>query len=81
MPESKTARASAVKATKEVHVETTEEAITAIRNNREGGLFIGDMSRVDKLLAEYDAVYASLVTTRAALQSAVAAGVSPGRLR
>ena len=51
---SKTARASMGKATKEVHVETTEEAIKAIRDNRAGGLHIGDMSRVDKLLAAYD---------------------------
>src|SRR5579863_1835471 len=51
---SKTARASMGKATKEVHVETTEEAIKAIRDNRAGELHIGDMSRVDKLLQAYD---------------------------
>jgi len=51
---SKTARASLGKVSKEVHVETTEEAIRAIRVNREASLFIGDMSRVDKLLAAYD---------------------------
>jgi hypothetical protein len=54
MAESKTARASAVRTIKEVHVETTEEAIKAIRDNRAGGLFIGDMSRVDKLLKALD---------------------------
>jgi hypothetical protein len=55
MPElSKTARASMGKQVKEVHIETTEEAIQAIRNNRAAGLHIGDMSRVDKLLAAYD---------------------------
>lgn len=51
---SKTARASMGKVVKETHVETTEEAIRALRINREAGLFIGDMSRVDKLLARYD---------------------------
>lgn len=51
---SKTARASMGKAVKEVHVETTEEAIQAIRNNRAAGLHIGDMSRIDKLLQAYD---------------------------
>jgi hypothetical protein len=57
MPElSKTARASLGKVVKEVHVETTEEAIKAIRSNREAKLFVGDMSRVDKLLAAYDAL-------------------------
>jgi hypothetical protein len=57
MPElSKTARASLGKVVKEVHVETIEEAIKAIRSNREAKLFIGDMSRVDKLLVAYDSV-------------------------
>ena len=51
---SKTARASMGKQVKEVHVETTEEAIQAIRNNRAAGLHIGDMSRVDALLKAYD---------------------------
>lgn len=60
MTESKTARASAVKVVKEVHVETTEEAIKAIRDNRAAGLFIGDMSRVDKLLQAYDSVLADI---------------------
>lgn len=59
---SKTARASMGKQVKEVHVETTEEAIKAIRVNREAGLFVGDMSRVDKLLAEYDRVLTELKT-------------------
>ena len=71
MSESKTARASAVKVSKEVRVETTEEAIHALRVNREAGLHIGDMSRVDKLLAEYDAVRQLLVASRAGLQSAI----------
>lgn len=57
---SKTARASMGKQYKEVHVETTEQAIRAIRINREAGLFIGDMSRVDKLLAAYDEAVAAL---------------------
>lgn len=56
MSESKTARASAVKVVKEKHVETTEEAIKAIRENLAGGLHIGDMSRVRKLLAAYDEI-------------------------
>jgi hypothetical protein len=61
MPElSKTARASMGKQYKEVHVETTEEAIHAIRMNRAGGLHIGDMSRVDKLLAAYDKLMAEV---------------------
>jgi len=51
---SKTARASMGKQVKESHVETTEEAIRQIRLNRAGGLHIGDMSRVDKLLKAYD---------------------------
>jgi translation elongation factor EF-4 len=51
---SKTARASMGKQVKEVHVETTEEAIKAIRDNRAAGLHIGDMARVDKLLQAYD---------------------------
>lgn len=55
---SKTARASMGKTVKEVHVETTEEAIRKIREYRAGGLHIGDMSRVDKLLAAYDALKA-----------------------
>jgi hypothetical protein len=55
MPEiSKTARASMGKQTKEVHVETPEEAIRQLRLNREAGLHIGDMSRVDALLKAYD---------------------------
>jgi hypothetical protein len=54
MAESKTARLSMGKQVKEVHVETTEEAIQAIRNNRAAGLHIGDMSRVDALLKAYD---------------------------
>ena len=53
---SKTARASMGRSMKEVHVETTEEAIKAIRDNRAGNLFIGDMSRVDKLLEAFDKV-------------------------
>ncbi len=53
---SKTARASMGRVVKETHIETTEEAIKAIQDNRIGGLFIGDMSRVDKLLAAYKAV-------------------------
>ena len=57
MPElSKTAKASMGKQYKEVHVETTEEAIHAIRVNRDGGLHIGDMSRVDKLLEAFDKI-------------------------
>ena len=61
MPElSKTAKASMGKQYKEVHVETTEEAIHAIRVNRAGALHIGDMSRVDKLLAAYDKLMALL---------------------
>jgi hypothetical protein len=59
---SKTARASLGKQIKEVHVETTEEAIKAIRVNREAGLFIGDMSRVDKLLAAYDRELSAVAT-------------------
>jgi hypothetical protein len=51
---SKTARASMGRQVKEVHVETTEEAIKAIRDNRVAKLFIGDMSRVDKLLKALD---------------------------
>jgi hypothetical protein len=57
---SKTARASLGKQVKEVHVETTEEAIKAIRDNRAAGLFVGDMSRVDKLLAAYDKLQAEM---------------------
>ena len=60
MPVSKTAKASMGKQYKEVHVETTEEAIHAIRVNRAGDLFIGDMSRVDKLLAAYDGLLAEI---------------------
>ena len=60
MPVSKTAKASMGKQYKEVHVETTEQAIRAIRINREAGLFIGDMSRVDKLLAAYDKLMAEV---------------------
>jgi hypothetical protein len=57
MPElSKTARASMGKQTKEVHQETPEEAIRQLRLNREAGLHVGDMSRVDALLAAYDIV-------------------------
>jgi hypothetical protein len=55
---SKTARSSMGRVVKEVHVETTEEAIHQIRLNRAAGLFIGDMSRVDKLLIAYDKVVA-----------------------
>jgi hypothetical protein len=51
---SKTARASMGKQVKEVHIETTEEAIRQLRLNREAGLHIGDMSRVDALLKAYD---------------------------
>jgi hypothetical protein len=51
---SKTARASMGKQVKEVHVETPEEAIRQLRLNREAGLHIGDMSRVDALLKAYD---------------------------
>lgn len=51
---SKTARASMGKQVKEVHAETTEEAIRQIRLNRAGGLFIGDMFRIDKLIKAYD---------------------------
>lgn len=57
---SKTAKASMGKQHKEVHVETTEQAIHAIRVNRQGGLFIGDMSRVDKLLQAYDEAIAEI---------------------
>lgn len=53
---SKTARASMGKVVKEVKVETIDEAIKAIRDNRAAGLFIGDMSRIDKLLADRDAL-------------------------
>lgn len=60
MAESKTARASAVRVVKKVHVETTEEAIKAIRDNRAAGLFVGDMSRVDKLLQAYDTAVADI---------------------
>lgn len=60
MADSKTARASQVRVVKEVHVETTEEAIKAIRDNRAAGLFIGDMSRVDKLLQAHDAAIADI---------------------
>src|SRR5579859_6755352 len=67
--ESKTARASAVRVVKEVHIETPEEAIKAIRDNRAAGLFIGDMSRVDKLLQAYDAAIKQIVT----LESSAAA--------
>ncbi len=59
---SKTARASMGKVKKEIHVETTEEAIKAIRDNRVAGLFIGDMSRVDKLLAAYDQEHDAVLT-------------------
>jgi precorrin-6B methylase 2 len=59
MAESKTARASAVRVVKEVHIESVEEAIKAIRVNRAAGLFIGDMSRVDKLLQAYDEMSAA----------------------
>jgi hypothetical protein len=51
---SKTARASMGKAVKEVHVETVEEAIRAIRLNRDAKGFIGDMSRIDRLLEAFD---------------------------
>lgn len=61
MADSKTARASAVKVLKEIHVETIDEAIKAIRDNRAASLFIGDMSRVDKLLQAYDAALVSIV--------------------
>ena len=60
MPVSKTAKASMIKQGKDFHVETTEEAIRAIRVNRAGDLHIGDMSRVDKLLAAYDEAVAAL---------------------
>lgn len=60
MADSKTARASQVKTVKEVKVEGTEDAIKAIRDNRAAGLFIGDMSRVDKLLQAYDAAIADV---------------------
>lgn len=53
---SKTARQSMGKAVKEVHVETAEEAIHAIRVNRAASLFVGDMSRIDKLLEAFDKV-------------------------
>jgi hypothetical protein len=39
---------------KEVSVETIEEAIKAIRNNRISDLFEVRMDRIDKLLAAYD---------------------------
>ena len=58
---SKTARASMGRVLKEVHVETAEEAIKAIRDNRAGDLFIGDMSRVDKLLTRYDEAVQEIV--------------------
>jgi hypothetical protein len=58
---SKTARASMGRQVKEVHVETTEEAIKAIRDNRAAGLHIGDMSRVDKLLANRDEAVQEIV--------------------
>jgi len=51
---SKTAKASAVKIARDpVKEESTEEAIWAIRLNRESGLFELRMDRVDKLLAAY----------------------------
>lgn len=59
---SKTAKASVVKAVKEVYVETTEEAIQKIRNDRAGKLFVMNMDRVDKLLDAYDALVTELKT-------------------
>jgi hypothetical protein len=53
---SKTARASMGRVVKEVHQETPEEAIRQLRLNREAGLHVGDMSRVDALLKAYDEV-------------------------
>jgi hypothetical protein len=62
---SKTARASMGKQVKETTVETTEEAIRQIRLNRAGGLHIGDMSRVDKLLQAYDELRAKYEMSKA----------------
>lgn len=56
---SKTARASMGKQVKEVYEESTEEAIRQIRLERQAGLW-PNCSRIDKLLAAYDAVYAEL---------------------
>lgn len=50
---SKTARASMGKQVKEVHEESTEEAIRQIRLERAAGLW-PNCSRIDKLLAAYD---------------------------
>ena len=86
MPVSKTAKASMIKQGKEFHVETTEEAIRAIRVNREAGdLHIGDMSRVDKLLAAYDKLwlpYMVLVIQRWNIAAEIPAQEEdPGHLR
>jgi hypothetical protein len=52
---SKTARASMVQSPKEKKTEETpEQAIKAIRNNLVAGLWVGDNSRVVKLLDAYD---------------------------
>jgi len=53
---SKTARSSSVVDVKQKHEETTDEAIKAVRDNLAAGLFVGDMSRVRKLLAAYDEI-------------------------
>ncbi len=66
----KTARASLGKVKKEDRVETTEEAIKAIRDNRAAKLFIGDMSRVDKLLAAYDQAVKELHLEKIKFESA-----------
>ena len=61
MPElSKTARASQVKEVKEKHVETTEEAIKALRLDREAHIW-PNTERIDKLLAAYDTLKTAYV--------------------
>lgn len=56
MPElSKTARASQVKEVKEKHAETIDEAIKALRLDREAHIW-PNCERIDKLLLAYDSI-------------------------
>ncbi len=61
MPElSKTARASQVKEVKEKHVETTEEAIKAVRLELDAHIW-PNCERISKLLAAYDTLKTAYV--------------------
>lgn len=70
MPElSKTARASQVKEVKEKHVETTEQAIAAIRLDREAHIW-PNCERIDKLLAAFDMLKTAYVEQSQKLDAA-----------